>query len=93
MIFVAIYWTLSSMSLSLFPRSAELDTVPHVWPQQCSGESKDHLLQPAGSAPPNAAQDVFFASWAQFLALFQVGVSNSASLFCANLKRALSSKM
>jgi len=51
-IFVALYWTFSSSSISLILESP--DTVLQVWPYQCWGEGKDHLPWPTGSTPPNA---------------------------------------
>lgn len=53
-IFVALHWTHSSMSVSLWKLDPEL----LWWPHKCWAEGKDHLTQPAGNTPtPNAAQD------------------------------------
>lgn len=47
-----LYWTFSSMSLSLLYWGApELDLVLHAWPHQCWVEGNDHLHWPAANTP------------------------------------------
>lgn len=61
---LALHWTLSNMSMSLILKRSELDSV-----LQCWVEGKDYLPQPAGSTPPNAAQDI----WLVFATITVVG--------------------
>jgi len=57
-ILVAFHWTLSIMSMSLvYSRALNWTTLLQVWPHLCRVGGKEHLLQPSGSNPPNAAQD------------------------------------
>lgn len=58
-IFMVLWWTHSSMSLSLLHWGA------HYWTQHCCVEGKDHLPWLAGNAFPSAAQGIVVLLWGQ----------------------------
>lgn len=71
--FVALCWTLSTLSISLLLGRPELDTTVQAWPHLCWTEGKDHRSWSAGNTPVQVAQElVLFAARVYMVALLNL---------------------